>query len=59
MQDKTKEAAKEVDKIKKLIESQERRNSETSGSGLKIIFLPSELNKLVDRHRLLLASFNA
>ena len=46
-------------KIINVIESQERCNSETLGSGLKTIFLPSKLNELVDRHRLLFASFNA
>ena len=53
------ESAKQVDEIKKVRESQERRNSVTLGSGLKTIFLPSNLNELVDRHKLLLASYNA
>ena len=38
------ESAKQVDEIKKVRESQERRNSVTLGSGLKTIFLPSNLN---------------
>ena len=49
--------SKEVDEIKKVIESQERHNSETSGSGLKTIFLPSNLNKLFDRHWLLIQEY--
>ena len=51
-------AAQQIVKIKKVRESQERRKIETSSSGLKTNFLPSKLNELVGRHKLLLASFN-
>ena len=40
------ESAKVVEKIKKIRQSQKRRNCETLGSGLKTIFLPSNLNEL-------------
>ena len=52
-------AAQHTVKIKKVRESQERRNSETLNSGLKTIFLSLNLNELVDRNKLLLASRNA
>ena len=52
-------AAKETERIKAVRQAQERRNSEPSGSGLNTIILPSNLNELVSRHRLLLASLKA
>ena len=46
-------------KIREVREFQKRSISETLGPGLKTIFMPSNLKELVDRHKLLLASYNA